>query len=364
MEKNAAVVSVIPVVTGDLVMAKRAGKTTGPLGNPDDPRGLVAMLQQFLESLRIKNFSEQTVAHRDFYGKVFIHWCDERGLARPSDITKPILERYQRYLFHYRKANGQPLSFRTQQHHLVVLRVWFRWLARNNHILFNPASELELPRLEYRLPRHVLSAAEADRILDTADITTPLGLRDRAILETFYSTGMRRRELLQLNTFDVDAERGVVMIRQGKGKKDRIIPIGDRAVAWIERYLQEVRPGLAVGNTGPVLFLTELGEPFTPDRLTRLVGDYVTKANLGKQGSCHLFRHTMATLMLENGSDIRFVQAMLGHVRLDTTVIYTKVSIRKLKEIHTATHPARLKRPKTESPGGAPSAGQGDELAE
>jgi integrase/recombinase XerD len=311
------------------------------------------MLQQFLESMRIKNFSDQTVAHREFHGKVFIRWCTERGLARPTEITKAILDRYQRYLFHYRKQNGQPMSFRTQQHHLVVLRMWFRYLARQNHILYNPASELELPRLEYRLPRHVLSAVEADRIIDQANIATPLGLRDRAILETFYSTGMRRRELMQLQTYDVDADRGVVMIRQGKGKKDRVIPIGERAVAWIERYLREARPSLAIGNSGQALFLSHLGEPLSADQLTRLVGDYITQADIGKKGSCHLFRHTMATLMLENGSDIRFVQAMLGHVRLDTTVIYTKVSIRKLKEIHSATHPARLKRPAQPRPDAA-----------
>jgi integrase/recombinase XerD len=335
-------------------MAQRRAQQPDPTGKAPDPQGLDAMLKHFLESMRVRNFSEATVAHREFYGNVFIRWCTERGLARPSEITKPILERYQRYLFHYRKKNGDPISFRTQQHHLVVLRMWFRWLARGNHILFNPASELELPKLEYRLPKHVLSAAEADHIINQADLGTALGLRDRALLETFYSTGMRRKELLQLHTYDLDGERGVVMIRQGKGKKDRIIPIGDRAAAWIERYLQEVRPSLLVGDTGrDVLFLTELGEPFTPNQLTKLVGDYVAKADIGKRGSCHLFRHTMATLMLENGSDIRFVQAMLGHARLDTTMIYTKVSIRKLKEIHTATHPARLKRPTQEKPGRA-----------
>jgi integrase/recombinase XerD len=346
-------------------MPKPPNQSTPAAGSSGDPHGLPAMLHQFLESLRIKNFSEQTVAHRAYYGKIFIRWCSERGLARPTEITRPILERYQRYLFHYRKKNGDPISFRTQQHHLVVLRMWFRWLARGNHILFNPASELELPKLEYRLPKHILSAHEADHILNQADVNTPLGLRDRAILETFYSTGMRRKELLGLHTYDLDAERGVVMIRQGKGKKDRVIPIGDRAVAWIERYLHEVRPTLLAGSAaGELLYLTHLGEPFTANQLTKLVGDYVSRADIGKTGSCHLFRHTMATLMLENGSDVRFVQAMLGHVRLDTTVIYTKVSIRKLKEIHTATHPARLQRPAKDQPGGAPSARQSEELPE
>src|SRR5690606_28602310 len=132
--------------------------------------------------------------------------------------------------------------------------------------------------------------------------------RDRAILETLYSTGMRRRELIGLSLFDLDRERGTVMIRQGKGKKDRMIPIGERAVELIDRYQHEVRPALVVGRMNATLFLTNTGEAFTPNRLTQLVRGYVRAADLGKSGSCHLFRHTMATLMLENGADIRYAQ--------------------------------------------------------
>jgi integrase/recombinase XerD len=326
-------------------MAKKRRKTPEPIGDPNDPQGMIVMFNRFLESMRVKNFSDETIAHRDYYGKYFIRWCEERGVVRPGEVNKPILERYQRFMFHYRKKNGEPLSFRTQQHHLVVLRMWFKFLARNNFILYNPASELELPKLEYRLPKHILTASETDQIINQADADTPLGIRDRAIMETFYSTGMRRKELIRLKVYDLDRERGTVMIRQGKGKKDRMIPIGDRALAWIDRYVQEVRPGLLFGDlAGDVMFLTELGEPFSPNQLTNLVRTYIRTAEIGKQGSCHLLRHTMATLMLENGSDIRFVQAMLGHARLDTTMIYTRVSIRKLKEIRTATHPAKLKR--------------------
>jgi integrase/recombinase XerD len=136
-----------------------------------------------------------------------------------------------------------------------------------------------------------------------------------------------------------------VIVRQGKGRKDRMIPIGERALSWIERYLIEVRPSLLIGDAaGATLFLTRAGQAFTPDQLSLLVKNYIVAADIGKSGSCHLFRHTMATLMLENGADIRYIQAMLGHVKLETTAIYAQVSIRKLKEIHTATHPARMTR--------------------
>jgi len=134
------------------------------------------------------------------------------------------------------------------------------------------------------------------------------------------------------------------MVRQGKGKKDRMIPIGERALRWVLKYRDEVRPELAMPEDDTTLFLTNYGLPFTRNRMSQLVRDYVNDADTGKTGSCHLFRHTMATLMLENGADIRFIQAMLGHADISTTQIYTQVSIRQLKEIHTATHPAKMTR--------------------
>ena len=132
------------------------------------------------------------------------------------------------------------------------------------------------------------------------------------------------------------------MIRQGKGRKDRMIPIGERALAWVEKYKESARPELVSGRDDGTLFLSEWGEAFAPNAMTRLVRVYVEKSGVGKKGACHLFRHTMATLMLEGGADIRFIQAMLGHAELSTTEIYTQVSIRLLKSIHTATHPGRM----------------------
>jgi integrase/recombinase XerD len=263
-------------------------------------------------------------------------------LSRPTEITKPILERYQRYLYTYRKENDQPLTVRSQHARIVPVRAFFKWLCRRNHLLYNPASELELPRLEKRLPKHILTAKEAEAIMSQPEVSDPFGLRDRAILETFYSTGLRRMEVASLKLHDLDENRGVVMVRQGKGKKDRMIPIGERAIMWIQKYVEEVRPSLVGLFDEGTIFLTNLYDAFTPNRLTQLVRDYVNAADIGKKGSCHLFRHTCATLMHENGADIRFIQQLLGHAELTTTQIYTQVSIRKLKEIHTATHPAKM----------------------
>ena len=326
-------------------MPRKGDKTPlAPIGDPTNSDNLYAFMLRFLEAQRVKNYSARTIENRELYLRYFIEWCEERGLSRPQDITKPILERYQRYLFHYRKKNGEPLSTRSQHTHIVPVRAYFKWLTRENYILYNPASEIDLPRLEKRLPKHVLNQQEAELILSQPDLTTAFGIRDRAILETLYSTGIRRMEVIHINLYDIDAERGTLMVRQGKGKKDRMVPIGERALQWITKYRDEIRPELMMPNDDGTLFLTNLGEAFTRNRMTQLVRDYVKSADIGKEGSCHLFRHTMATLMLENGADIRFIQAMLGHANVSTTQIYTQVSIRQLKEIHTATHPAKAHR--------------------
>ena len=301
---------------------------------------LAALLEKHLEDLRLKNYSEYTIKGRRVHIGMFLDWASERGLTEPVEVTRTVLESYQRHVFHYRKKNGEPLSFTGQHDRLVPLRVWFKWMAKHHHILHNPASELELPRLGMRLPKAVLTAAEAEQVIAQTNVNDPLGLRDRAILETLYSTGMRRLELVNLTLWGLDLERATVTIRQGKGKKDRIIPLGDRAAAWVRKYLDESRPRLAIEPDDNVVFLSNAGEPFSLDYLTEVVRGYVEKAEIGKHGACHLFRHTMATLMLEGGADIRFIQAMLGHADLKTTAIYTHVAIRQLQEIHRATHPA------------------------
>ncbi len=324
----------------------KKGQHTPPavIGPKNDPGSLYHQMLQFLGWMRERNYSHRTVDNRETYLRYFILWCDERGLTRPQEITRPILERYQRYMFLYRKKDGQPLSSRSQGTRVTPIRAWFKWMTKTNRILYNPAADLDLPRMEKRLPKHILTASEADQVMNVPDTKTAIGLRDRAMLETLYSTGIRRMELIGLNQYDIDIERGTLMVRQGKGKKDRMIPIGDRALAWIQKYRDEARGQLSLAQDDGTLFLSQQGEPLGPNRLTQLVRDTIDAAKINKRGSCHLFRHTMATLMLENGADIRFIQAMLGHSELKTTQIYTQVSIVKLKEIHTLTHPARLER--------------------
>lgn len=299
-------------------------------------------LARFLEWSRTKDLSPRTVTIRELCGCYFLRWCIDRNIERPQDITRPILERYRRHLFHYRKANGEPLSFASQQQRLVPLKVFFQWLTRENYILSNPASELEVPRTPRRLPRHILNAEEIERVLAHTMLHGELGLRDRAIIETFYSCGIRRAELANLTLYDVDLKGGTLLVREGKGRKDRFVPLGARACQWIARYLEEVRPQLVIEPDGGHVFLHEFGEPFSKNRLGDLVKKYLRAAGVTAIGSCHLFRHAMATHMLNNGADVRFLQAILGHAQLTTTEIYTHVAIGKLQEVHARTHPASM----------------------
>jgi integrase/recombinase XerD len=189
----------------------------------------------------------------------------------------------------------------------------------------------------------VLTALEAEAVLRIPDVDDVLGLRDRAMLEVLYSTAVRRAELVSLRIYDLDRARGTLMVREGKGKRDRVVPMGERALLWVDKYLGESRPELVAAIDDGALFLANTGEALSLDHVSMLVRQYVDRADLGKRGACHLFRHTAATLMLENGADIRFIQQLLGHAKLDTTAIYTQVSIHKLKEVHALTHPgARL----------------------
>lgn len=327
-----------------------SGRFNIQVGNPNDARGLFAAMRRYLEYLAVRGYTDQGRYNVERYVRDFIGWGDARSVTHPQHVTHSVLERYQRWLYHYRKKDGAPLSVASQRAKLVPLRGFFKWLTKSGELGANPAAELELPRRIRRLPAFVLTADETERVLAGADTSSPIGLRDRAMMEVLYSTGMRRMELAKLEEADIDFEREVVLIRLGKGNKDRLIPIGARALHWMRQYLDRGRPALAWNAQEPVLFLSLYGEALSPTWLSTTVAQYVEKAQVGKHGGCHLFRHTMATLMLEGGADIRFIQAMLGHAELATTQIYTQVAIRQLQAIHAATHPGAGLRTRGEAP--------------
>jgi integrase/recombinase XerD len=314
------------------------------IGNLNDPESFACHLLRFYEWCQIQQYTKATLHTWVAVLRQFTQWSIDRGVDQPRLVTYPMLTKYQRHLYYYRKANGEPLSTYSQNSKIAPVKSFFRWLTREHYILFNPASELQLPRRQRSLPRAILSLTEIANLLSQTDINDPYGIRDRAIMEVLYSTGIRRMEVVNLKLHDVDHQLGTVFIYQGKGQKDRVVPIGDRALAWVKKYQNDVRPTLMICEDDYTLFLNQYGEKMSMDALSRRVRVYMKAAEIDKPGSCHLFRHSMATHMLENGADIRYIQELLGHAKLDTTQIYTQVSIKKLKAIHEATHPAKFKK--------------------
>ncbi len=306
-------------------------------------KGLRRLADRYLSWMGTMNYSPGTVRLRTIQLKFFLAWCDERNLSEARKIKRRVLERYIKDVAKARVAGSKRrLTTGAQHGRLVAVRCFFKWMARKRIIPHNPASEIDLPQMERRLPKNVLTHQQVERVIALPDVTTPAGIRDRAMLETFYSTGLRRAELLSLRVDELYIERGFLLVNQGKGKKDRVVPIGERAVQWILRYLEEVRPKQVRRKVRHHLFLTTRGNQFSASALGNLVREYIVKAGITGRGACHMFRHSMATAMLENGAGIRFIQEMLGHADLKTTQIYTHVSPIRLQEVHAATHPARI----------------------
>jgi integrase/recombinase XerD len=309
-------------------------------GDPNDPEGMLALSERYFDALLVDNYSPYTVATGRPKLRPFIAYCHERGVDRPQEVTRELVERFKAWQHAWRDEKGKGLSVLTLVGRIIVIRGFFKWLSKQNHILYNPTSEVEYPRVGFRLPKVVFTPEEAEAVLAEPEVGLPVGLRDRAILETLYSTGLRRKEIANLDLDDLDEERGTVLVRHGKGDKDRVVPIGERALAWIGKYVADARPFLVVERGEKAVFVSRFGTRLRSDALTKIANRYVKAAELGKQAGCHAFRHSMATSMLENGADIRFIQEMLGHAKLESTQVYTRVSIGKLKAVHTATHPA------------------------
>jgi len=311
---------------------------------------LAAWVQDYLRWAEVSRLSATSVRQRGHSLARFVTWAHERGLRHPREFSRAILEAYQRHLYLARKRDGHPLGLRSQQILIAALRGWCKWLTRDGHIPANPAADLEMPRMPRTLPRVLLSVAQVQELMAQPDVSGLTGVRDRAMLELLYGSGMRRSELVNLQLGDVDLAAGTAFVRQGKGLRDRYIPIGASAAHWVARYCAEVRPMIAghlarsagVAGAAPgtswVLFLTDYGEPFEKGRLSDLVARLLRRIGV-EHGSCHALRHACASHMLEAGAELRFIQVLLGHAELSTTQIYTHVAIGKLVEVHAATHP-------------------------
>ena len=315
------------------------------LAQPSSPESIAAWIHRYLETLAVRQVGVIHQRARKSQLAHFNAWCVERGIERPDEVTHAHLELFQGHLFRYRRKDGMPLSTSAQSHILGTVNSLFGWMVRRRHLTSNPASDLDKPRVPKGL-RDPLTPSEVEAIMAMPEIEFAQGLRDRAMLELLYATGLRRAELAALSIGDIEPERGTLHVRRGKGGKGRFVPIGERALAWVTKYEREARPLLLSGESRETaLFLNPHGQRLSVNSLSWRVRCYLNRAGVTKEGACHLFRHTMATVMLDNGADVRHVQEMLGHADIGTTQRYTHVSIAKLKAVHAATHPAaRLRR--------------------
>ncbi|WP_025181131.1 tyrosine-type recombinase/integrase [Leptospira interrogans serovar Szwajizak] len=314
-----------------------------PLTDKTNPSILEKRILEFLGYQKGVGLSVSTIRSHRFYLETFFRWSMERGLEDPNQVTMALVDRYQRYVSQYKnQVTKKLITADTQNHLLFLVKMFFDWLVRREYVLKNPCLEMRLVKSPKRIPRNVLNVDEAEKILSVPDLETPLGIRDRAIMELFYSTGIRRFELQKLKISDFDFSNGTVFIFEGKRKQDRLIPVSERALTWILKYLEEVRISYAKAPDDGTLFLSRRGKAMDASRIGEVVRRSREKSEVKKKGSTHMFRHTTATLMLDNGADIRHVQEMLGHRDLNSTQIYTHVAIRKLKEVYERTHPAQM----------------------
>jgi integrase/recombinase XerD len=295
---------------------------------------------QYLEHLKVQNYAARTIECVEAHLRFFFEYLEKETKADDlSALACEDLSAYQNWLyFSPSPKTERPLSFTAQHNRLWAVQGLFRHLFKRGVLFHDPSASLEKPRCRAPLPRGILKPKDMTALLRAPDVTTLLGLRDRAILELLYATGMRNAELIGLKLQDVEREAEQVRVL-GKGNRERVVPAGRIALNWLWRYLEEARPRLARGPNGGVAFLSCRGSALTRCELNNIVRKHARRAGLPAHITPHALRHTCATHLLQAGAGIRSIQALLGHASLATTQVYTHVDITDLKKVHRAYHP-------------------------
>lgn len=302
---------------------------------------------QFIEHIKVTGYSTRSQGDYPVHLKFFLNFLRGQDAATAADVTPETIHQYQMDL--YRQTwKGRPLSLSTQYVRISVIKTFFRYLFKRGCVLADPTVNIEQPKRPKNLPKGILTVREVNRVLNQPDVDRPLGLRDRAILELLYSTGIRNSELRNAAVQDVDIRNQELRIRQGKGLKDRVVPVGEVAAGYLDVYVRNGRPrllnGRGEGRAGHLLFVSVGGRRITAANLITLVGKYARRAGVKKRITPHSFRHTCATHMLKGRASLRHVQELLGHRSIATTQIYTHVEISDLKKEHQRCHPREQAR--------------------
>jgi len=303
---------------------------------------LPALIEEFLEYLEIeKNASLLTIRDYRHYLEVFSKWSEANSpISKPQDLTLELIRKFRVFLAHHINDQGLPLKKVTQNYYVIALRSFLRYLVRKDLPVVAP-EKIELPKVESRSLKF-LNRDQIEQLLNQPDMSTPQGMRDKAIMELLFSTGLRVSELVSLDRERVNLEQGEFGVI-GKGGHARVVFLSDRAKEWVEKYLR-LRPDkykpLFVRYSGAKEDATGSGEDMrlTSRSVQRILDKYVAKGKLPVKATPHTLRHTFATDLLINGADLRSVQEMLGHKNVSTTQIYTHVTNAQLKDVHKAFH--------------------------
>jgi integrase/recombinase XerD len=317
--------------------------------NEAEKRQLELLAGRFEEWMEAAGYSPKTRANYARETRRLVTWLAENiAISSVGDVLPSHLGQYQVSLYQTEIEKGgkrRRLSSGAQAGALAATRKFFTWLGRERLVAVNPASGLELPRKVKRLPAGIPTPAEVRRMLDSIPTERPRDLRDRAILETLYGTGLRRAELLNLALYDLSLDAGTLHVRLGKGGRDRVIPVVDSLKGTLKCYLEEARPKLAkAGETHLFVSSRAGGAELDPSDIARIVTKAARKAGIAKPITPHALRHGCATHLLKGGADIRQIQKLLGHRRLSSTEVYTHVEVSDLAQVLARCHPRGKKR--------------------
>lgn len=295
---------------------------------------------RFADWLGVRYRSRDTRNNYISHLKSFLEFVLALGLTSWGEANRDVLEEYRAHVFSLRHPRtGNPLRVGTHIAHLMAVKVFFKFLSREGYVLNNPASDLELPRHKKGLPV-VLTEPEILKLIDVPDTARKTGIRDRAILELLYGTGLRNNELCSLTLDLLDLAGHTVRLQQGKGNKPRLLPLGQEAQSWLELYLEKVRPFWLRNSQCQAVFLDRWGgRAIQRATLSMLVRKLGKKAGLGKAVTPHALRHSCATHMLRRGAGLRHIQQLLGHEQLASTEHYTRVELTDLRKVLSRCHP-------------------------
>lgn len=302
------------------------------------------LLGRYKDTLALKNYSPRTIhKYAESLKKFFTYLTQEKGIQRIQDVQKEAIQEYQTKVFNQKRLyDGKPLSLSSKASTLQAVKSFFGFCSRKREILYNPAYDIEIPLQREGSLKEVLKEGELKKLLEAASGQTPLDLRNKALLEILYSTGLRNTEARTLEVRDVDFEREEIFVRHGKGyfgERQRVVPVGKTALWYLEEYLSRSRPKLLGDKTSSVLFITRRGRPLRIEAPDTIVKRYAALAGIQRKVRTHTIRHSFATHLLKHGADIRHVQEMLGHSSLESTKVYTRLEISDLKKVHQKTHP-------------------------